>query len=243
MTYDARLTSGFVPRSTRRKARAGLSFSGGLKIAKEPSKKRAVTFVDGQNLFHAAREVFGYTYPNYDVTALARNICRVQEWSVEQVRFYTGTPNPADDPFWSHFWETKLRVMTWHGVAVYSRPLRYRERSVKLPDGSEHIFTTGEEKGIDVRIAIDVIRMALRDQYDVALILSQDQDLSEVAEEIRVIAHERDRWIKIASAFPSSDDSTKTRGINKTDWIRIDRTLYDQCIDKRDYRREGNKRQ
>ncbi|MDE2823271.1 MAG: hypothetical protein OXK79_07175 [Chloroflexota bacterium] len=34
--------------------------------------KRAVTFVDGQNLFHSAREAFGYTYPNYNVSALAK---------------------------------------------------------------------------------------------------------------------------------------------------------------------------
>jgi uncharacterized LabA/DUF88 family protein len=40
---------------------------------------------------------------------------------------------------------------------------------------------TGEEKGIDVRIALDVIAEAHRRAYDVALILSQDQDLSEVA--------------------------------------------------------------
>ncbi len=37
----------------------------------EPATKRAVAFIDGQNLFHAAREAFGYTYPNYDVMALA----------------------------------------------------------------------------------------------------------------------------------------------------------------------------
>ena len=32
----------------------------------EPAAKRTVTFIDGQNLFHASRESFGYTYPNYD---------------------------------------------------------------------------------------------------------------------------------------------------------------------------------
>ncbi len=37
----------------------------------EPPVKRAVVLVDGQKLFHAAREAFGYTYPNYDVAALA----------------------------------------------------------------------------------------------------------------------------------------------------------------------------
>jgi uncharacterized LabA/DUF88 family protein len=42
---------------------------------------------------------------------------------------------------------------------------------------------TAEEKGIDVRIAIDVIRLAHRNAYDVALLFSQDQDLSELCVE------------------------------------------------------------
>jgi len=88
------------------------------------------------------------------------------------------------------------------GVVVYSRPLRYRNRTVSLPDGTQHSFPTEEEKGIDVRIALDVISLAHRRAYDVALVMSQDQDLSEVADEIRTIAQEQQRWIKIACAFP-----------------------------------------
>lgn len=122
---------------------------------------------------------------------------------------------------------------------MYSRPLRYRNRTVTLPDGTEHSVLTGEEKGIDVRIALDVIALAHRRAYDVAVVMSQDQDLSEVAEEIRVIAREQGRWIKIASAFPQSPASWNRRGINKTDWIRIDRELYDRCLDRRDYRRSA----
>jgi hypothetical protein len=45
---------------------------------------RTVAFVDGQNLFHAAREAFGYTYPNYDVSALATAICKRQGWQASQ---------------------------------------------------------------------------------------------------------------------------------------------------------------
>jgi len=44
------------------------------------------------------------------------------------------------------------------------------------------------------------------------------------------------RWIKVACAFPSSPTSRNRRGINKTDWIRIDRETYDACVDRRDYR-------
>lgn len=107
---------------------------------------------------------------------------------------------------------------------------------MRLPDGTEHTYLAGEEKGIDVRIALDIVRMAHRGEYDVALVFSQDQDLSEVAEEVRTIAHEQDRWLKIACAYPISPTSRNRRGINKTDWIPIDRALYDTCLDRRDYR-------
>ncbi len=194
--------------------------------------------MDGQNLFHAAREAFGYTYPNYDVSAISRQVCAGQGWELSQVRFYTGIPDAADNRRWHHFWTHKLAAMGRQGVVVYCRPLRYRNRTVVLPDGTQHSFLTGEEKGIDVRIALDVIALAHRREYDVALVMSQDQDLSEVAEEIRTIAREQRRWLKIASAFPQSPTSRNRRGINKTDWIRIDRAFYDQCLDRRDYRRK-----
>ncbi len=205
-------------------------------MTREPPAKRAVAFVDGQNLFHAAREAFGYTYPNYDVSALAEQVCARQGWDLTQVRFYTGIPDAADNARWHSFWTRKLAAMGRRRVVVYSRPLRYRNRTVDLPDGTQHSFLTGEEKGVDVRIALDVIVLAHRREYDVAVIMSQDQDLSEVAEEIRTIAREQRRWIKIASAYPQSPASRNRRGINKTDWIPIDRELYDRCVDRRDYR-------
>ncbi len=55
------------------------------------------------------------------------------------------------------------------GVVVYSRSLRYRNRRVRLPDGTEHTHLAGEEKGIDVRIALDIVRMAHRSAYEVAV--------------------------------------------------------------------------
>jgi hypothetical protein len=94
----------------------------------------------------------------------------------------------------------------------------------------------GQEKGVDVRLALDIVRLAHRRVYDVAVVFSQDQDLSEVADEVRVIAQEQDRWIKMASAFPASPTSRNKRGINRTDWIQLDRATYDACLDPRDYR-------
>ncbi len=205
-------------------------------MAIEPTQKSAIPFVDGQNLFHGAREAFGYKYPNYDIVALSKILCESKRWNLKAIHFYTGIPDKIDDIFWNHFWSGKLAVMGKQGVKIFSRSLRYRNKVVKLPGGQTHSFLVGEEKGIDVRIALDVIRMASHGDYDVAIVFSQDQDLSEVADEIRVIAKEKDRWLKIACAFPLSPTTKNKRGINKTEWIPIDRTTYDQCLDRRDYR-------
>jgi uncharacterized LabA/DUF88 family protein len=205
-------------------------------MASEPETKRAVCFFDGQNLFHHAKEAFGCQYPDYSPLALASCICKQHGLSLQQIRFYTGIPAKHDDPFWNAFWSAKLLAMSRMGIFTFSRQLRYRKRSFAIRPGIELSREIGEEKGIDVRIAIDVIRLVRMNELDVAVLFSQDQDFSEVADEIRAIADEQDRWIKIASAFPDSPTATNNRGINKTDWLRIDRAMYEACIDRRDYR-------
>jgi uncharacterized LabA/DUF88 family protein len=204
-------------------------------LPSEPPNKRAVAFFDGQNLFHAARETFGYSYPNYDPKALAQAVSNAQGWQLVATRFYTGVPDSEDNAFWNHFWTAKLAQLGREGVWTFSRPLRYQKQIVKLPDGREQITRVGHEKGIDVRIALDVVRLALEETFDVAIIFSQDQDLSELSDEIRAISRRAGRWLKLASAFPVSSNSRR-RGIDRTDWLRIDRQLFDRCLDPRDYR-------
>lgn len=202
----------------------------------EPAIKRAVAFIDGQNLFHHSRAAFGYHFPNYDIRKLVDAIVTQEGWNLAGMYFYTGVPDATDDPMWNRFWTNKLASMGRQGITVFSRSLRYRNNAVTLPDGSLFTFLHGEEKGIDVRIALDIIGQAVRNEFDVALVFSQDQDLSEVADEIRVIARQQDRWIRIACAYPISPTTANRRGINGTQWIKIDRRLYDACIDPKDYR-------
>jgi uncharacterized LabA/DUF88 family protein len=211
----------------------------GYFLSAEAGTKRAVAFFDGQNLFHAAKAAFGHGFPNYDPRLLAAEVCRAQGWTLVEARFYTGVPDARDDAFWNHFWVAKLRQMGRVGVHTFKRSLRYRNRLVQIPGGGVASTMVGQEKGIDVRIALDVVRLAQQNVYDVGVIFSQDQDLSEAADEVRLIAREQQRWIKLASAFPSSPTAKNDRGINKTDWIAIDRATYDSCLDRRDYRPKG----
>ena len=192
----------------------------------EPQNKRVVAFVDGQNLFNAAKMAYGYSFPNYDPIDLANLVCKRQgNWTLVKLHFYTGMPSRNTDSRRHGFWEAKIAAMGKHKslVQTFSRPLVYRNG-------------IGQEKGIDVKLAIDAVRLAHESAYDVALIFSQDQDFVEVATEIRRIADAQNRWIKVACAYPVSPDYANERGIDKTDWIAIDRTLYDQAIDPVNYR-------
>lgn len=203
---------------------------------REPLIKRAIAFFDGQNLFHSAKAAFGYTFPNYDPVALTNAVCVSNGWENAGVRFYTGIPDVTDNPSWNHFWTHKGAQMGREGVVIFMRSLRYRNKIVNLPDGSTHAYLDGDEKGIDVRLALDVIALSHSRAFDVAIIFSRDQDLSELSSEIRTISGQQNRWIKIASAYPFSPAVNKFRGIMNTDWIKIDRVTYDGCLDSRDYR-------
>jgi uncharacterized LabA/DUF88 family protein len=140
----------------------------------EPNIKRAIAFIDGQNLFYAAKESFGYSYPNYDVTKLATSICGLHGWECLRVQFYTGVPEASDNHFWNHFWVAKLAAMGSRGVRVFSRKLRYRNQTVKLPDGTALSILVGQEKGVDIRIALDIVHSVRANECDVALVFSQD---------------------------------------------------------------------
>ncbi|HLD83214.1 MAG TPA: NYN domain-containing protein [Candidatus Omnitrophota bacterium] len=204
---------------------------------KEPIVKRAFVFVDGQNLFYAAREAFGYYWPNYDIKKLSEQICASKGWELASVYFYTGVPDLQDNSLWHNFWSKKLSYMGRIGIKIFSRPLRYHNKEWRCPACSRSYSSLiGHEKGVDVRMALDIIRFAHEKVYDVAIIFSQDQDLSEVSEEVRRIAVEQNRWIKVASVFPVSPTKKDARGINKTDWVKVERQVYDACLDPGNYK-------
>ncbi len=202
----------------------------------EPGKKRAVVFIDGQNLFHAAKDAFGYRHPNFDVKKLSEKLCEPGTYVLQEIRFYTGMPDKQDNPFWNCFWSAKLGHMGKQGIWTFSRPLRYRPQSIVLPDGLTSSVLVGQEKGIDIRIALDIVRLARQGIYDVGIVLSQDQDLTEAVDEVKAISRDSSRWLRLESAFPDSPASKNRRGINGTAWVKIDKKLYDACIDTTDYR-------
>jgi uncharacterized LabA/DUF88 family protein len=206
------------------------------RIMQEPAVKRAIAFFDGQNLYHHAKSAFGYHHPNYDPVKLFNVVCKECGLEPAAIRFYTGLPAADREPMWHGYWANRLLSLRRSGVLILSRPLRYHSVEIHDSDGSARTITTPTEKGIDVRIALDIVRLTLSRELDVGVLFSQDQDLAEVATEVREIARRQKRWIRLISAYPVGSNASAKRGIDKTDWFRIDRTMYDSCLDPHDYR-------
>jgi uncharacterized LabA/DUF88 family protein len=205
-------------------------------MAEPVAKIYAMAFIDGQNLYRHAKDAFGHHHPNYDPIKLHTAVCAKMGWTPNLVRFYTGVPSQTESPMWSAYWSNRIIAMKRAGIAVTTRPIRYHKEKIIGSNGAEQIVMTPQEKGVDVRLALDVVAKARKREFQVAVIYSQDQDLCEVVQEVKDIAKEQGRWITVACAFPSGPNATSSRGIDKTDWIEMDETFYNACLDPRDYR-------
>ena len=77
----------------------------------DPDIKRAVSFIDGQNLYRHAKDAFGHHHPNYDPSKLADAVCADHGWVNAGVRFYTGVPSAHRAPMWHGYWTRRLNEL------------------------------------------------------------------------------------------------------------------------------------
>ena len=191
---------------------------------------RTIVLIDGQNLYHLARRAWGsdpkspYAWPSYDVEKLARAlVTRTPGRVLVEIRFYTGVPDPTVSPsqvFWHGFWSNKIRHLRSRGVYVH------RGR----------VNAGGQEKGVDVSLALDLVRATYDQQYEVAILVSQDWDFGPAVRLAKEIAQVQGRRLAFESCFPVGPGSLSRRGVPGTTWVPIDQGIYDACRDVRDYR-------
>ncbi len=191
---------------------------------------RTLVLIDGQNLYHLAQVAWApvprdpsspYAWPSFDVEKLANELVgREYGRTLVELRFYTGVPARSAIPFWHDFWTNKCRHLRNQGVHVYKG----------------RINSGGQEKGVDVSLALDLVEATHEQRYEVAIIVSQDADFGPAVRLAKRIARSQRRSLGFESAFPVGPGSRSERGIPGTTWVRIDKATYDACRDPRDYR-------
>ena len=150
-----------------------------------PVAKRVVLFVDYQNVYMRARDAFHNPHADrhwmgqVNPTELGRYIVArtpSPERVLHGVRIYRGMPNNERDP--KGYRAARRQIAAWGRqplVTVTTRQLRYPRN---YPDSRP------EEKGIDVQIALDFVMMAVRDEYDIGILMSNDTDLRPALEAV-----------------------------------------------------------
>lgn len=205
----------------------------------KPENLRVVVFIDGQNFYNDCRVLFGRgeTKPHL----LGQELCSPAFGSnrtLEQVRFYTGIHDPRRDSTMNSYMSRRLQTMRNNGVETIQRPLKYSEAVVEDINnpGSYIRIWKGREKGIDVRIALDMVMMALDDEYDVASLVSTDTDLEEAIKDIYELRERIGRWIAVENVIckpPAGYPVKRLRSAKRI--IKIDQGIFDRIRDDYNY--------
>lgn len=206
---------------------------------KKPDILRVVVFIDGQNFYNDCKDLFGRGETNPDL--LGQELCSPvfgPNRILQQVRFYTGIHDPRRESIMNSYMSRRLQTMRNNGVVTIQRPLKYSEVVVEDNNdpGSYIKIWRGREKGIDVRIALDMLMMALDNKYDVASLVSTDTDLEEAIRDIYAIRERLDRWIALENVVckpPAGYPVKRLRSAKRI--IKIDQDIYDRIRDDFNY--------
>lgn len=171
---------------------SGASLSAGIIISSPSRVERLHIFIDYQNCYRTARRAFGFEnslgiYGQFDPLALAILLARRRApllnhslptaTKIDSISIYSGIPAKRMDLY--GFNRCRRQFDAWRSldsrISVISRELRYF-KSPEIEGG----FTTGQEKGIDIALAIDFVGEAMTGGMDVGLLFSADSDFKPV---------------------------------------------------------------
>jgi hypothetical protein len=130
---------------------------------------RVVVFIDYQNVYWGARQTFHHPSDPFwsgqiDPVRLGLRLAADSPFDRElvQVRIYRGVPTSGRG-----FSASRRQHRRWEGSSLIDLTLRPLQYPSGLP----------QEKGIDVALAVDFVVMAVREQFDVGILMSTDTDL------------------------------------------------------------------
>lgn len=147
--------------------------------------KKAIVFIDGNNFYYKLKELRAKLCKEYSL--LDFDYRKFSEWLVGEnklvdIRYYIGAikrenNNQKSEELYSGQ-QKLIAKLQQHRVTITLGQI------IRHPDGTRH------EKGVDVRLAVEMIRLARQDKYDIAYLLSSDTDLVPVVEEVREFSKE-----------------------------------------------------
>lgn len=197
-----------------------------------PDEVRVGVLIDWQNCYRSARDAFGFDKSapgkcgQVDPVKLARLLAtangRGGSGKLSKVRVYTGVASQQRDP--QTYAASRRHHQAWRNaggeqIEVITRTLNYRTKPPR-------------EKGVDVAIAIDLVRTTLFEpEHDVVVLWSADTDLLPA---IELIAS-RGKRIEVATwAGERCPPPLSVKG-HALRTHRLNRRIYDSVHDPQSY--------
>jgi len=142
--------------------------------------KKAFVFIDGSNFYFRLKELI--TRLNGKYSLLEFNFRRFAEWLVKpndlmEIRYYLGAVkrehnNQKSEQLYADQQKLIGRLQQQNIMITLGQVIRH-------PDKTHH------EKGVDVHLAVEMIKFAREDKYEIAYLVSSDTDLVAAVEEVQ----------------------------------------------------------
>jgi hypothetical protein len=181
--------------------------------------RRVAVFIDYQNCYKSSRRAFftdeddppyrGQFWPHMLATLLGSK--GGAGYRVTYTGVYAGLPSSKREPV--AYAARRRQIARWEktGVTVVTRPLQYLNWPAESP----------REKGIDVRLALDIVVKAIRDEYDVGIVASCDTDITPAVEAVMELngpALEVIAWQGLTAQIRPGGSIVECRWIGKLDF-------------------------
>ena len=212
--------------------------------------KKAVVFVDANNWYHNVKKFF--EPGEIDILKVAKFLCNVKTYELGEIRWYASTPSIADGErmYYKHL--AFLHHLEKKGIKVVTRKLQrlsneelLKKRRVAIDNLDlcknckpmvESVFLDladlkKKEKGIDVWVAIDMIKESVIDKTcEVCILISGDADFTPALDLIK--SHRKD----VLTAMVPWGYSSELR--QKFEYIIITQEILRKCF--REYKDDKN---
>ncbi|MDP2950759.1 MAG: NYN domain-containing protein [bacterium] len=147
--------------------------------------KKVFIFIDGGNFYFKLKELMSNTKERHSL--LGFNFRKFSDWLVGdndlvESRYYIGKLSRKRGDLKSELMYANQQKLI--GKLQQQNIIINFGQIIKHPDGSRH------EKGVDVLLAVEMIRYARQNKYDICYLLSSDTDLVPAVEEVKAIGKE-----------------------------------------------------
>lgn len=140
--------------------------------------ERVMIFIDGSNFYHGLKNNLVQT--QLDFGKLSALLCGSERKLIRT--YYYNVPAIKEDGL-ERYQKQQLFFDQLHKTPYLTLVLgRLEKRPILDLLTKKIIGTTTVEKGVDVRIAVDMLRLAYQNSYDTAILVSGDGDFASVVE-------------------------------------------------------------